>query len=141
MVAYSFKRQFAEPIILETKGGTIRATGKRRHARPGEEIQCYTAMRTKHCRLITRKTCLETAPIRLSFSDDRIVLGSLSNLELPRVAPRELAGGRRLDVFARFDGFPDWAALRAFWREEHEALRRWRGVHVRWLPLPEELLQ
>ncbi len=55
MVAYSFRSQFAEPILAGTKGGTIRAERRGRnlghrvvnggHAYPGEELQLYTGMR------------------------------------------------------------------------------------------------
>jgi hypothetical protein len=58
MVAYSFKERFAEPILNGTKGGTIRASRKGPlraatggHAKPGEELQLYTDMRTRNCRL------------------------------------------------------------------------------------------
>lgn len=51
MVAYSFKRQFGPPILAGTKGGTIR-NDRKRHARPGEELQLYHGMRTKSCTLI-----------------------------------------------------------------------------------------
>ncbi|MEJ0016825.1 MAG: ASCH domain-containing protein [Acetobacteraceae bacterium] len=47
MVAYSFKRDFAAPILAGIKRQTIRAD-RRRHARPGEVLQLYTGMRTKH---------------------------------------------------------------------------------------------
>lgn len=70
MPAYSFQRQFAQPIIDGTKGGTIRAprrisptTGNHRraevggHAWPGETLYLFTGMRTKQCRKIAEKTC------------------------------------------------------------------------------------
>jgi hypothetical protein len=49
MVAYSFHRQFVDPIRQGVKTGTVRAA-RMRHANVGERIQLYTAMRTKHCR-------------------------------------------------------------------------------------------
>ncbi len=128
MVAYSFQKQFAEPILAETKGGTIRA-GRKRHARPGEELQLYTGMRTKYCRLIARRTCLGVQPITLMLQlgqvwiDDRLVA----------------LGGVLLDTFAIFDGFGDWAALREFWRETHGSLKRFDGCHIRWLEWPAAL--
>lgn len=68
-VAYSFQQQFAEPILAGTKGGTIRAQRSGRgHARPGEELQLYTGMRTKHCRLICRKPCIAVTRILLGFA-------------------------------------------------------------------------
>lgn len=50
MPAYSFKAQFADAVANRTKRQTIRAIGKKRHAKPGEKLQLYTGMRTKSCR-------------------------------------------------------------------------------------------
>lgn len=123
MVAYSFKAQFAQPILDGTKGGTIRADRKR-HARPGEELQLYTAMRTRQCRLIARKECLAVAPLVLDFLRSTIVVGHLS-----------IYDRKRLDEFARFDGFPDFGSMRRFWNGD----ARFDGWHIRWLPLPANL--
>lgn len=68
MVAYSFKRRFAEPILAGAKRQTIRAD-RRRHARPGEELQLYTGMRTKSCRLIARRTCVDIQRVILVFRE------------------------------------------------------------------------
>lgn len=131
MVAYSFKKQFAAPILAGTKGGTIRLDRKR-HARPGEELQLYQSQRTKQCRLITRQTCLDAMAIALNFPVDAVLLSN-HNHPLKRF--------NLLDIFARFDGFPDWAALKTFWREEHGPdLKPFAGVHIRWLDWPKELL-
>jgi hypothetical protein len=46
VVAYSFRQQFRPPILAGTKRQTIRADRKR-HARPGEQLQLYTGMRTR----------------------------------------------------------------------------------------------
>jgi len=51
MVAYSFQKQFVEPIQKGVKTQTIRAH-RRRHARPGEPMQLFCGMRTKHCKKI-----------------------------------------------------------------------------------------
>lgn len=85
MVAYSFRPQFVGPITvglglsfvnsfgvtpptIRPKQQTIRAHGKRRHARPGDELQLYTGMRTKACRLIGRARCSEVQRIILWFT-------------------------------------------------------------------------
>jgi hypothetical protein len=80
MVAYSYKRRFINPIRvglglpplfqfgphklvgdmdaeIRPKRQTIRAFGKRRHARAGEILQHYTAMRTKQCTKIGDARC------------------------------------------------------------------------------------
>jgi uncharacterized protein YqfB (UPF0267 family) len=66
MVAYSFKARFVEPILAGTKTQTIRADRKR-HARPGEDLQLYTAMRTKQCKLIRVARCTQIVSVMLSF--------------------------------------------------------------------------
>ena len=50
MPAYNFKPQFADAVQFGSKRQTIRALGKRRHARPGQPIQLYTGMMHKTCR-------------------------------------------------------------------------------------------
>lgn len=42
MVAYSFQPRFAAPIEQGLKTHTLRAAGKRRHARVGEALQLYS---------------------------------------------------------------------------------------------------
>ena len=68
MVAYSFKREFALPIITQVKRSTIRPNGKRRHARVGDQLQHYTGMRTSACHLLMRVPCLFAAPIEIHQS-------------------------------------------------------------------------
>jgi hypothetical protein len=65
MVAYSFKRQFVDPIRSGTKAQTIRGRRIRPHAVPGDALQLYCGMRTKGCFLIARATCREVSPIRI----------------------------------------------------------------------------
>lgn len=139
MPAYSFLKQFAQPIVEGTKGGTIRPTrgggkGPRRvvggHAWPGETLYLFTGMRTKYCRRIGDRPCLKSASISLH-------LGGHPRVEIHDDDDRRFyAGASDLDKFAVFDGFPDWAALREFWAETHRAVTIFDGWHVRWLPLP-----
>jgi uncharacterized protein YqfB (UPF0267 family) len=125
MVAYSFKAQFAEPILAGTKGGTIRAD-RRRHARPGEELQLYTAMRTKQCRLVARKECLAVVSIMLDF---RRRIFTLDDASFVGMEPAEL------DALARFDGFASFDEMASFWTD----VDHFEGWHIRWLPLPADL--
>lgn len=140
MVAYSFQARFAEPILAGTKGGTIRAARKPRtqpyarprpggHAVPGEDLQLYTGMRTKQCRLIARKQCLEVEPIRMDLSYPERIELLTSKIVLRALEARD---------FAIFDGFESLGAMAEFWREAHGDLY-FDGWHVRWLPLPEAL--
>lgn len=120
MVAYSFKERFALPIETGRKRQTIRADRKR-HARPSEELQLYTGMRTRNCRLVGRATCLHVAPIALLLDADEVRLTSVNIVN---------AGG--LDAFARDDGFDDWSALKQFWAEQHPGQSHFNGVFIAW---------
>lgn len=146
MPAYSFQRQFAEPILDGTKGGTIRAPRKipvrqlvsRRiplpprpggHALAGEPLMLYTGMRTRQCRLIAEKRCLAVEPITLDLVHHQVTLHGSAVV---------FASTDNLDQFARFDGFEDWPALAAFWRATHSA-EFFEGWHIRWLALPADI--
>lgn len=120
MVAYSFKQQFIAPILAGTKRQTIRAPrkGRSRHARPGDELQLYTAMRTKYCTLIGRAVCAEVVPVQLDFEHAVLTIGGERD-------------GRR-DFFARSDGFQDWSEMRDFWAKEHRGVTVFDGVLIRW---------
>lgn len=152
MVAYSFKARFAAPIrvglglsvqdehrelggyqpgqIIRPKRQTIRANGRRRHARPGETIQLYHGMRTKKCFKIGDANCSAVSMIRLFVHDARVLINQRGRLVEYR-KPSEL------DMFAREDGFDDWAGMRAFWLEEHDGkhLGPFVGVLIQWVSL------
>lgn len=132
MVAYSYKSRFEAPIRAGIKPQTMR-NERKRHARPGEEIQHYYGMRTKHCRLIGRATCTAVTPVRIDFKRCNILVEG-------RVLISGIVG---LDAFAVRDGFKDWADMRAFWAKEHSSKRKkghpppapltaWRGVLIEW---------
>lgn len=135
MVAYSFKKRFAPPILLGLTPGplvegmkrqTIR-NDRKRHARPTEELQLYTGMRTRSCCLLGKPTCTAVAPVRLM----------LGNAELVEIEGEpNITDAKGLDLFARFDGFRDWADLRAFWAEAHEGVADFSGALIRWEPKP-----
>lgn len=124
MVAYSFKRQFVAPIRAGTKAQTIRAHRKR-HARPGEAVQLYAGMRTRHCeRIIPDVRCRDVVDVHLDFDAWQPIIKVGTVLLLP--AARE--------QFAIQDGFDDLAAMRAFWRENH-GRNPFRGVLISWEPM------
>lgn len=125
MVAYSFKARFAPPILAGTKRQTIRAERKR-HARPGEQLQLYTGMRTRSCKLIGRAPCLSVTSIRLDFQVRRVE--SLDTGTAWTTA-------EETDAFAVSDGFADWNAMAAFWAAEHPGIDLFSGVMIRWAPL------
>lgn len=120
MVAYSFKAQFADPIFSGRKRQTIRGQ-RRRHARPGEELQLYTGMRTRQCRLIGRATCTGVTCIAI------VLTGSPEVLIPNRTVPD-------LDGFARADGFTCWQDLHDFWQREHGPTEHFSGVLIEWTP-------
>lgn len=135
MVAYSFKKQFVDPIraglghyehidgmIPAPKRQTIRANGKRRHARPGETLQLYSAMRTKQCFKIGEATCTEVVPISIDVRKDGLLISS---------GRQRIIGGTLIDNFARLDGFADGKEMRDFWLKEH-GLGKFEGVLIRW---------
>ncbi len=129
MVAYSFKPRFSQPILDGVKLHTIRPEGRRRHARPGEELQLYTGMRTKHCRLVSREQCSGVLPVSIDICDEQIIVSDGYPWPSPfvghsigdgwRVSGPCFSGAELLDPFARRDGFSGWDEMRAFWIEEH----------------------
>lgn len=132
MVAYSFKRQFIDPIKRGTKRQTIRADRKR-HARPDEPVQLYYALRTKHAvkLLDPDPVCVSVQKVLLDFRGQEVTVEDY--LSPTAVVHR---GQGDLDAFARADGFTDWKAMQAFWQEGHEGneLLAWDGVLIKWRP-------
>lgn len=152
MVAYSYKGRFVAPIrvglglpvhdehrelggyqpgqIIRPKTQTIRASGRRRHARSGETLQHYCGMRTMKCFKIGEACCTAASEIRIFVHDGRVLVKPTGRVV-------EFRKPSELDAFARTDGFADWAAMRAFWLEEHDGkhLGPFVGVLIQWEPL------
>ena len=120
MVAYSFKGQFAPYILNGLTAQTIRAERKR-HAMPGETMQLYTGMRTKHCRLIGTATCFSIQQITIDLLANGITIDGYT-----------LRGWKDLDALAMRDGFDGWLSMRAFWHDNHPAMSVFSGVLIRW---------
>src|SRR5882672_2766097 len=125
MVAYSFQPQFIDPTLSGRKIHTIRAEGRRRHARPGEALQHYVGMRTKHCRLFARSTCLQILPICIDFL--RMYPG-----DTVRIGEKLQMWGTDLDAFALNDGFAAWTQMRTFWAKHHPNVLQFRGLIIYW---------
>lgn len=129
MVAYSFQKRFAPPILDGTKVHTIRAE-RRRHARPGEAMQLYTGMRTKVCKLILTPVCEAAVPVHMVFC-------RRGGAEI-RIGGRLMAAVL-LDAFARADGFADLADMVGFWWAAHPledgVTLTFQGVLLRWKPV------
>jgi hypothetical protein len=130
VVAYSFKKRFVEPIRRGLDKGpwqpgmkrqTIRGD-RRRHARPGEQLQHYCGMRTQGCFLIGRAVCREIRAIWIAF-DGQVSIATKGIIK----------DAKSLDAFAAADGFSDWAEMREFWNVEHGFLR-FGGKIIYWEP-------
>lgn len=148
MVAYSFKQRFVVPIEVglgktptfdlpvwpAPKLQTIRAhrKGKGRHARPGEVLQLYYAMRTSMCRLIGVAKCVSVDAIRIEVGSIKGCVG----VTLDGVALRRKA----IDAFAKQDGFDDVEQMRMFWMSNHPGVVEsgFDGVVIRWAPITGE---
>ncbi len=122
MVAYSFRPRFAALIESAAKTQTIRGP-RRRHALPGERLQLYTGMRTRHCRkLLPDQVCASVDPILLWPENGRwfAFLGRADPIAVD-------------DAFAQRDGFTDAADFASWWSQAH-GVRRFSGVLIRWAP-------
>lgn len=121
MVAYNFQGRFADAVQRGEKRQTIRANGKRRHAKPGDKLQLYTGMRTKACRKLRDVVCHDACPILIDR--DRIVT----------FQPQEFLDPEQV---ARLDGFASWADMRAWFEQTHGL--PFHGAMIRWLVPPSE---
>ncbi|MBR0687326.1 hypothetical protein JQ594_15450 [Bradyrhizobium manausense] len=135
MVAYSFKGRFVDPIRVglsrislsydrHPKRQTIRAVGKRRHARPGETLQLYCGMRSPQCFKIGEARCTAVRPILIYVQADHVEIKG----------ERHLRSLSELDAFAQSDGFANWSEMKAFWLEEHRGKRLgpFVGILIQW---------
>lgn len=131
MVAYSFKASFEAPILAGTKTQTIR-NPRKRHARPGDELQLYFGMRTRSCRLIGRSICTSAPQVRLDFAQQLVELDDALTL----------SGDAELNAFALADGFggslaeraglAPWEHMTRWWALTHNSVEVFPGVLIRW---------
>ena len=123
MVAYSFRPRFIAPIRSGEKRQTIRKVGLKRHALPGEKLQLYAGMRTKHCEKIAEAVCMELQQIEISPAAHGTIMIKLD--KAPWLYPDEL------EAFARADGFASPTDMRNFWLQNHGA-DHFYGVVIMW---------
>lgn len=132
MVTYSFQRRFEGAIREGRKNQTIRAVGKKRHARAGEMIQIYTSMRSNRCQKIRPDVrCVSAQNITLWFD----IAGQIERIVVvDQAIVAEEYATFELDAFAKADGFIDIADMSAFWEATHGRLShtRFDGVLIRW---------
>jgi hypothetical protein len=130
MVAYSFQPEFCQAIVNRAKTQTIRAE-RRRHAKPGEQLQLYRGMRTAHCRkIIPDPVCTVVERIRI-WVPDRVTSGDKSPFEF-EFPDRPPAGRLPIDgEFAYRDGFGSVGDMLRFWRARHGP-GLFDGVLIQW---------
>ena len=66
MVAYNFRKEFADDVESGIKTSTIR---KRARCKPGDKLQLYTGQRTKGCRLLCTANCILVQDVRIEGSN------------------------------------------------------------------------
>lgn len=135
MVAYSFKAQFEEPIATFAKRQTVRGL-RRRHARVGEAMQLYCAMRTRHCRKILTPdpVCIAVLPIQIDLDTRHPAVitaiaidgRQLSEAEIEQFAVADGFDGGLADGFAR-------RRMGAFWAQNHD-WNGFMGALIQWEP-------
>lgn len=120
MAAYNFQKQFAPLVENGKKRQTIRAVGKRRHAKPGEPIQLYTGMRTKVCRkLITPDpVCVEVSLLCIHLGHPRATVNG------------QIIEGKALDNLAKADGFNTAEEMREWFSTVHGL--PFHGLIIKW---------
>ncbi len=137
MVAYNFKARFEYDVVARTKRQTIRADRKR-HARPGERIQLYTGMRSRHCRkLIPDPVCTAVHDIEIDVAG--VIVIQIAGIRIDGV----LVDPADMEAFAAADGFqpgpgsdPSITALTQmarFWHTTHGA-GLFTGKLIKWDP-------
>lgn len=116
MTSIGFKKEFAPAVEARTKRQSIRPNSR---FKVGQKLQLYFGMRTSHC----RKLAADDPTVQ---SVDPVVIdrGFIS------VGGRPLDGIDR-DRMARADGFPDWDAFEAFFRDSEQGLPFY-GQLVKW---------
>lgn len=111
MVAYNFKKRFANDVEAGRKRQTIRAGEPR--CKVGDALQLYTGMRTKACRKLRDAVCAEVRTITITHEDHTYrghgIILNRQRLETP-------ADGRSL---ARADGFENVYQMCQWFDETH----------------------
>jgi hypothetical protein len=119
VVAYNFQERFAADVESGKKHQTIRANGKRRHAKQGDALQLYTGQRTKKCRKLRDATCHDACLIKL-YSSHAITF-----------CPQEIHTGEALERLAQQDGFASWSEMRDWFAAVHGL--PFSGTMICWL--------
>lgn len=73
MVAYNFKKQFADAVESGAKRMTIRH-GRKHPTRPGDVLQLYTGLRTRGVRKLLDAVCVTVTPLEIYDLDDVLIV-------------------------------------------------------------------
>lgn len=125
MVAYNFIKQFAAMVEDGRKKQTIRAERKSRHARKGEPLQLYTGMRHSSCRKLIDPDPICAASVSIEISSEQMTVCAADDGHVAILKEKFV-----LDAFAKCDGFKDWEALVAWFKETHAL--PFKGRLIRW---------
>lgn len=129
MVAYSFKGRFVPKIEGRTKTQTMRAVGKKRHAKKGELITMTTGDRFHPVKFGAARAII-VAPVTLDFEGRHAFWIMQRDAHVGDVQIDIEGAG--LDVFAKSDGFDDWADLESFFRQTYAGAPAWSGIRIFW---------
>jgi hypothetical protein len=113
MPAYSFMKQFTEPVEKLLKTHTMRNKRKRPTV-IGDKLSLYYAQRTKYRRLLLKTTCTFVHDATVTDHDVFINHKIVKNK----------------NEFAVSDGFKDFSAMVQFWKDTHEL--PWSGELISW---------
>jgi hypothetical protein len=113
MPAINFQSRFAPLVKSGQKRQTIRANGKRRPPRPGENLFLYTGQRQSGCVKLGEAICTRVTPISISARQKHISMPSQVTHSWQLLTPEEM------DVLAIADGFTGAAELFQWIQENH----------------------
>lgn len=102
MVAFNFSPEFADAVTSGAKCQTVR---KAPRAKKGDMLQLFTGQRTKNCRKLREAECLYVDYVHIA--PDGLRLGD------------ETKHPGDADAFARRDGFKDFDAMLAWFKNKY----------------------
>lgn len=133
MVAYSFQKQFVAAVRSGAKLQTIRAPRKdNKHAKPGDAVQLYTAMRRPECELLRESVCVSVQRITIETVAERVQVfdDERETVMVLALTASDFVSRANLDEFAKADGFDDWRSMRDWFKKQHGP--RFEGVLIKW---------
>ena len=122
MPAYSFQKQFVEPVETGAKTHTIRGKRKNR-PKPGQMFYAYYAMRTKQCRKLLQSVITRVQDITIEqgerVEDRNVREGMIVYWNIPIITiDGEKLALDEAETLARRDGFSDLLEMSDFWPPE-----------------------